>query len=523
LVHRIAILLAALLLFALTSTTNTLVVRSNTSTPSHTLPSSQPTLSSVLDSVELVRGPYLQLGDSDSILVRWRTEQPSTSAVRYGLSLDTMDASITASDVVTDHIMALTDLDPATTYFYSVGAITETLAGPDAEQFFITSPPVGERTTARVWVLGDSGWPPIAQGTRDAYYAYTGDRHTNLWLMLGDNAYMWGTDAEYQEDLFDVFGSMLKKSVLWPTLGNHDTNSADVAAQTGPYFDVFSLPQNGEVGGVPSGTEAYYSFDYANIHFISLDSEKSISWPLGPQPMIDWLESDLAATDQDWVIAFWHHPPYTKGKHDSDEPGSFETRMRERFLPLLEAGGVDLVLSGHSHSYERSYLLDGHYGTSETLTGSMILDGGSGNPQIDHAYVKDSGPHKGAVYVVAGSSSKLASGEFGHPAMYTHHLRHGSVILDVDEDEIRVTFIDFNQIVRDEFTLRKPSEIASEVKYDFYDYVVKPGESLWIIAGKEYGNNLAWIVILRDNYDKIGSEQNKLPVGTVLKLRTRLY
>ncbi|HEY52748.1 MAG TPA: hypothetical protein G4N94_04755, partial [Caldilineae bacterium] len=155
------------------------------------------------------------------------------------------------------------------------------------------------------------------------------------------------------------------------------------------------------------------------------------------------------------IIAFWHSPPYSKGRHDSDEPGSAETRMRERFLPILEAGGVDLVLTGHSHSYERSYLLDGHYGTSETLTNSMILDGGSGNPQIDHVYFKANGPHKGAVYVVAGSSSKLAAGEFGHPAMYTHHLRHGSVVLDIEEDVLQVTFIDFNQVVRDEFTLRK--------------------------------------------------------------------
>ena len=328
--HRIAILLVALSLLGLIFTNTAFVRDPGTKPPLAT--SLQRNSSHITDSNQLVRGPYLQMGDSDSILIRWRTEQPSTSAVRYGLSLAALDASITATDVVTDHIMALTGLEPATTYFYSVGTITETLAGPDTEQFFITSPPVGERVPARVWVLGDSGYPPIAQRTRDAYYAYTGDRHTNLWLMLGDNAYLWGTDAEYQEDVFDVFGSMLEKSVLWPTLGNHDTNGVDVATQTGPYFDIFSLPQNGEVGGVPSGTEAYYSFDYANIHFISLDSEKSIWWPLGPQPMIDWLVSDLAATDQDWIIAFWHSPPYSKGRHDSDEPGSAETRMRERFL-----------------------------------------------------------------------------------------------------------------------------------------------------------------------------------------------
>jgi 3',5'-cyclic AMP phosphodiesterase CpdA len=65
--------------------------------------------------------------------------------------------------------------------------------------------------------------------------------------------------------------------------------------------------------------------------------------------MLSWLEADLANTLQPWIIAFWHHPPYSRGSHDSD----FEIElleMRENALPLLEAGGVDLVLCGHSHA-----------------------------------------------------------------------------------------------------------------------------------------------------------------------------
>ena len=93
--------------------------------------------------------------------------------------------------------------------------------------------------------------------------------------------------------------------------------------------------------------------------------------------MMTWLTNDLAANDKEWVIAFWHHPPYTKGSHDSDTEGRL-IDMRENALPILESYGVDLVLSGHSHSYERSHLLDGHYGTSDTLTGAMILDNGGG-------------------------------------------------------------------------------------------------------------------------------------------------
>ena len=72
-----------------------------------------------------------------------------------------------------------------------------------------------------------------------------------------------------------------------------------------------------------------------------------------PSPMAIWLRSDLAVTTNRWLVAFWHHPPYTKGSHDSDAEAEL-IEMRQNIVPILEAGGVDLVLSGHSHSYERS-------------------------------------------------------------------------------------------------------------------------------------------------------------------------
>lgn len=410
--------------------------------------------SHVADTVDLVRGPYLQLATPHSVLIRWRTDAPSTGAVRFGTSLNALTDIITSTSLLTDHVFALTSLAPASTYFYSVGTLDEDLSGPDQTQYFNTAPIPGERAPTRIWVLGDSGYPPVAQRTRDAYLNYIGGQHTDLALLLGDISYERGTDEEFQKDLFDVFGNVMKQTVFWPTPGNHDVFSADAATQTGPYYEVFSLPKQAEAGGAPSGTEAYYSFDYGNIHFISLDSENSIWWPLGPQPMIDWLYQDLQTTDQDWIIAFLHHPPYSKGRHDSDTEGN-SIRIRERFLPLLEDAGVDLVLSGHSHSYERSFLLDGHYGTSDTLEPWMILNRGSGNPVKDEPYRKEVGPHKGAVYVVAGSSSKLASGPFNHPVMYTSFLKHGSVVIDAIDNELRVTFIDFNGVVNDYFVIKK--------------------------------------------------------------------
>src|SRR5206468_1250949 len=126
-----------------------------------------------------------------------------------------------------------------------------------------------------------------------------------------------------------------------------------------------------------------------------------------------------SANTQQWLIAYWHHPPYSKGSHDSDSESELQ-QMRQYANPILESHGVDLVLSGHSHSYERSYLLNGHYGSSSTLTSAMILDKGDGRVDGTGAYEKPAPltPNKGAVYTVAGSSGQTSGGSLDHPAMY---------------------------------------------------------------------------------------------------------
>ena len=83
--------------------------------------------------------------------------------------------------------------------------------------------------------------------------------------------------------------------------------------------------------------------------------------------------------------------------------------MRQNVCPILEAHGVDLVLCGHSHAYERSLLIDGHYGPSTTFGPQHVVNGGDGRI-AGAAYRKPAAwraPHAGTVYVVAGSSANL--------------------------------------------------------------------------------------------------------------------
>jgi Calcineurin-like phosphoesterase/Purple acid Phosphatase, N-terminal domain/FG-GAP-like repeat len=406
----------------------------------------------------VTRGPYLQLGSSTGVVIRWRTDLPTNSRVRYGASPSTLTNIAGPSTVRTEHAVRLTGLTPGTLYYYSIGSTTQVLAGGDSGHFFVTAPTPGVAQPTRIWVIGDSGTADAnAAAVRDAYLNFTGTRHTDLWLMLGDNAYESGTDAEYQNAVFNMYPTLLRQSVLWPTLSNHDSVSSDSATQTGPYYDIFSLPRNAEAGGVASGTEAYYSFDFGNIHFIVLDSSESSRAPNGA--MLTWLTSDLAATTQPWIIAYWHHAPYSNaadGFHNSDT-NPRQKEMRQNVLPILEAGGVDLVLTGHAHWYQRSYLIDGHYGLSSSFTAGMKVDGGSGRVDDTGPYEKsalDAVPHEGAVYIVAGSSGKLDPA-LNHPTNFILLDKLGSLVLDIDGNRLDARFIDDTGVVGDYFTIMK--------------------------------------------------------------------
>jgi hypothetical protein len=127
-------------------------------------------------------------------------------------------------------------------------------------------------------------------------------------------------------------------------------------------------------------------------------------------------------------------------------------------LPVLEAYGLDLYFAGDNHAYERSYLLDGHYGLAATLTSSMILDPGSGRAEDTGVYDKHTRgptPHQGAVYVVAGCAAHLDSGTNTHPANYITRVLLGSVIVDVNDGRLDVQYLTSTGVIEDHFTILK--------------------------------------------------------------------
>ena len=402
---------------------------------------------------ELERAPYLQSPTPSSMVVVWTTLDASTGAVQFGLDPDNLDQQVDSAGTQTQHEVALTGLQPDTRYYYRVVGDGEALVG-DESHTFLTPPTVGSRSKLRAWVVGDSGTGGQAQANvRDAMLAQIGQHFPDLYLHMGDMAYDTGTYDEFTDNFYAPYATILQRVPVWPTLGNHEGGSSDSGTQSGPYYGGYVLPTAGEAGGVPSGTEAYYAFDHANVHFVVLDSHDSPRDPGGP--MLTWLQSDLAATDQEWVIAYWHHPPYTKGSHDSDTEGRL-VDMRENALPILEAGGVDLVLGGHSHIYERTFLLDGAYGTP-SVAGAGVLDASDGRPNGDGPYTKPPGvaSNEGAVYVVAGHGGAGVSQDAEHPLMAFAEAANGSCILDVQGNTLTLFNLRQDGVITDRVAIVK--------------------------------------------------------------------
>ncbi len=202
---------------------------------------------------QLLRGPWLQLRSSTGIMVRWRTDQAIDSVVQCGTNVDNLNLSFRDTTLTTEHQVLLTNLQPETKYYYSIGDTTGVLAAaPD--MFFATAPPIGASRATRIWFISDYGFANDGEvAVRDWFMNYLAPAGgVNVWLTGGDNDQIMGVDEDIQTSIFGIYGPVLRNTPMWPTMGNHDAATPSVP---GPYayFDNFTLPTNGQAGGCPPG------------------------------------------------------------------------------------------------------------------------------------------------------------------------------------------------------------------------------------------------------------------------------
>lgn len=458
----------------------------------------------------LTRGPYLQMGTQTAATIRWRTDVPTVGRVMYGLAANALTGSVTESVSTTEHEVRLTGLTPDQSYFYSVGTTSGVLQqGPD--NYFLTAPPADTKRKIRIASFGDCGFTWIGTNqadVRNGFLSFRGNTPVDLWNLIGDNSYE-GEDAHFQYNFFTPFGStMLKNMMLFAVPGNHDySNRSDLAASHAiPYFDIFTLPTNGEVGGVPSGTEQWYSYDYGPIHIVMLDGygtqtingvERKFYDDTTSHPQVQWLKQDLAANSKRWTIVYQHFPPYSQGSHNSETEADL-IAIRQRINPILERYGVDLVLTGHSHNYERSWPIHDQYGPMSDFTNNPAAyrfpqhnstgryDGSAGSCP----YVTTSEKRKqGTVYVVTGSAGAFDP----NPTPNTHAVMvksekviGGSFFLEIEDNRLDAKFIQNNPpgyVIGDQFTMMK--DVARTTTY-----ALTAGQSTTLTAS--YVGDYSW-------------------------------
>ena len=302
-----------------------------------------------VDTEGLRRHPYLQSIEPTSARIAWTTTRDAAGFVRIAPSPDGPWTEVQATSKLfetaytgdTEDYFAydatVKGLQPNTPYCYEVHEGDRRLAAGLTLQSAWTTP----QRPVRILAFGDSGdFSPSQLGLRDQMMKHDFD----VFLHLGDMAYGDGTHSQFEERVFGVYRELLQETPTYPAIGNHEYSTNDGQ----PYLDVYYL---WEMALRDEDQERYYSFDYGDVHFVSLDSNNQLLLPAYAYPedsMLQWLEDDLDSSAAPWKIAFFHHPPYSSSERSPN------LVVREALLPILEEGEVDLVLSGHDHHYERT-------------------------------------------------------------------------------------------------------------------------------------------------------------------------
>jgi hypothetical protein len=342
--------------------------------------------------------PYLQPGDNsslrngrESLVVAWQTLDGGDFRVEYGPSKALGQSAPIAAhrrwsgdaedgELRWNYSTTLSGLNLGQKVFYRVSCDGQIVL----EGFGTTRRGRGERI--RFASFGDNSFGDLSDHMI-AFQAYK--QNPDFVMNTGDNVYESGLDDEYARFFFPVYNSdvagprtgapLLRSVPFYSVIANHDVHEKD--AQKHPvadfdkqpdslgYYTALHLPLNGfdspfptplsaqteagreklalfqKVAGARLNRQANYSFDAGDAHFLCIDSNIYVD-PTNPA-LQAWIEQDLRATDARWKFVVYHHPAFNVG-----EEHYHEQHMRV-LHPLWEHHGVDFVLSGHEHTYQR--------------------------------------------------------------------------------------------------------------------------------------------------------------------------
>jgi hypothetical protein len=406
---------------------------------------------------QLLVRPYLQPGNASTLTKEEKVLIWQTDSVAATFTVEYVPGKAFASSGTTERVkptVTLLILNNKTTRVYrailsGLRFDTEyTYRVMQYDQVLSTGTFTSRTKNARVRfaVFGDcgAGTPQQAQIASQVF-----QQQPQFVLVTGDNVYSRGLESEYRKNFFPAYtspkadpsvGAPLMQSIpFYMLVGNHDIygQNLDKYPDGLAYFYYNDLPLNAPVPTstlVPAGSDdkikafkkaagkrypgmTNYSFDYGNVHIVCLDANTYIN-PLDPA-LISWLSDDLRATKADWKIVAWHHPSFNTSKtHYNDQ-------IMRLLSPTLEQLGIDLVLTGHVHNYQRTRPLTFEPQVDDSKTRYVITDEGRVNGTF-HLDTLFDGVHqtkpKGIIYIVTGAGGAvLYDKDFGaNPDLWKH-------------------------------------------------------------------------------------------------------
>lgn len=392
-------------------------------------------------------GIHLALGNSsDTMVVQFKTGNGGTPMVRYGVKNDSLllNASGTSHTYSADdmcqkpateeepgkfqppgqlHVVTLAHLQPNTTYYYQVGLDdhgTNNSTWSPLVFSFVSAPEVKADSEPFSYVVyGDQGCPAKGWGdgaiwTADMTAREVDGLSNNLPIRavhhMGDLSYARGA-AHVWDNWLDMISSFTTRVPLMVAVGNHeydhtkggengkDPSGVHTPGGYKPIWGNFGKDSDGECGvptanlfSMPNSRNSngvfWYSYDFANVHTAVVSSEHDFS---SNSRQYRWLEADLKSVNRDktpWLVLELHRSMYESEVDPLNSLVGLQTR--HRIQGLLKQYQVDLVLSGHYHSYLRTCqgLYDGECDTTGGQTHITIGTAGA-NLRNGHLYPRN--------------------------------------------------------------------------------------------------------------------------------------
>jgi hypothetical protein len=305
------------------------------------------------------RYPYIQQPTQNGALIAWNTAQADVGTLTWGNSPSNLNNTLSDPNAIEKHHFSLSNLQPNTQYFYQV---TNPNGFTSAVEHFWTAKTPTQNSVSFLH-YGDCGYDNAIQ---NQIAGLMEQEDVDFAVVAGDVDQGVGTN--YDNVFFGVYQNMLARDCHFTAIGNHDIISNGGI----DFFDAFFQPTNN-----PQGVENYYTFTWGNAKFICLDSNGDYS-PGSDQH--NFLLDEMRCNEHQWLFVFFHHPPWTNAWdplyyvpfqewHNYDG----EDDMRTDLVPYFEQYGVDFVLNGHSHCYQRGNMNGVEY----------VISGGAGSAITD--------------------------------------------------------------------------------------------------------------------------------------------